>query len=69
MSTGILDKSGEAWMAHPQYPGCGGWVSGAAGQGGGGGAGGGNADGAPVGGAVWTSGPPLGGGRSRGSKG
>ena len=30
---------------------------------------GGNADGASVGGAVWTSGPPLGGGRSRGSKG
>jgi SAM-dependent methyltransferase len=30
---------------------------------------GGHADGASVGGAVWTSGPPLGGGRSRGSKG
>ena len=28
-----------------------------------------HADGASVGGAVWTSGPPLGGGRSRGSKG
>jgi hypothetical protein len=28
-----------------------------------------HADGASVGGAVWTSGPPVGGGRSRGSKG